>query len=88
MSNVIDPILLDLLICPESRQELSVAGEDLLRELNGAIDSGTIKSRGGDTLSKEIEGGLVREDGQVLYPVRDGIPIMLISESIQLPHKA
>jgi uncharacterized protein YbaR (Trm112 family) len=26
----------------------------------------------------------VREDGAVLYPVRDDIPIMLIDESIQL----
>ena len=28
---------------------------------------------------------LVREDGRVLFPVEDGIPAMLIEESIELP---
>jgi uncharacterized protein YbaR (Trm112 family) len=27
---------------------------------------------------------LVREDGAVLYPVRDGIPVMLIDESVDV----
>ena len=31
---------------------------------------------------------LVREDGKLLYPVRDDIPIMLIDESIPLPQHA
>jgi uncharacterized protein YbaR (Trm112 family) len=28
--------------------------------------------------------GLVREDGKVLYPVDDGIPVMLVEQSIPL----
>ena len=31
-----------------------------------------------------LEEGLIREDGQVLYPVREGIPIMLLNEAISL----
>jgi uncharacterized protein YbaR (Trm112 family) len=31
-----------------------------------------------------IEAGLVREDAQYLYPVRDDIPVMLIGEGIEL----
>jgi uncharacterized protein YbaR (Trm112 family) len=27
--------------------------------------------------------GLVREDGTVLYPVRDGFPILLLSEAVR-----
>jgi len=27
---------------------------------------------------------LVRDDGKILYPVDDGIPVMLIEESIEL----
>ena len=32
-----------------------------------------------------LDGGLVREDGKFLYPVRNGIPIMLIEERIAVP---
>ena len=29
-----------------------------------------------------IDGGLLREDGRILYPVREGIPILLIEEGL------
>ena len=35
-------------------------------------------------MSKPIEEGLVREDGQCLYAIEDGIPNMLIDERIDL----
>ena len=35
-------------------------------------------------MSEAIESGLVREDGAYLYPVREGIPVMLIGEAIAL----
>ena len=35
-------------------------------------------------MEKELEEALVREDGAVLYPIDDGIPVMLIEESIEL----
>jgi uncharacterized protein YbaR (Trm112 family) len=31
-----------------------------------------------------LEAGLVRADGKVLYPIRDGIPVMLVEEGIAL----
>ncbi len=33
---------------------------------------------------EKIDGGLVREDGKCLYPIRGNIPIMLIDEAIPL----
>ncbi|MEM7417815.1 MAG: Trm112 family protein [Gemmatimonadota bacterium] len=85
---MIDSELLELLVCPETKQSLSLADGDMLQTINGAIGNGEVVTRGGEALSESIEGGLVREDGQVLYPVRDGIPIMLIQESVQLPQQA
>ena len=35
-------------------------------------------------ITEPLEEALVREDGAILYPVRDGIPVMLIGESIAL----
>ena len=35
-------------------------------------------------MKEQIEAGLVREDGRILYPVRDDIPVMLIDEAIPL----
>jgi uncharacterized protein YbaR (Trm112 family) len=43
-----------------------------------------MKTRGGSAVAESIEAGLVREDGRILYPVRDGIPVMLIDEAFPL----
>lgn len=81
---MIDPDLLDILVCPETRQTLRVADGELLARVNRAIDEGRVTTRGGGSVSHPIVEGLVREDGGVLYPVRGDIPIMLIDESIDL----
>ena len=31
-----------------------------------------------------LEAGLVRQDQKIVYPVRDGIPVLLIDEGIEL----
>jgi len=76
--------LLEILVCPETRQPVSEAGNDLIARLNGEIEAGNLRNRGGDAVGQAIEEGLLREDGKVLYPVEDGIPVMLIEESIEL----
>jgi uncharacterized protein YbaR (Trm112 family) len=81
---LVDQALLDILVCPETKQPLRVAESDLLERLNGAIRQGSVTNRGGNVVTRALDGGLVREDGSVLYPVRDDIPIMLIDESIPL----
>jgi uncharacterized protein YbaR (Trm112 family) len=85
---MIDQTLLDILVCPESKQPLRVADAALLERLNASISAGSVTNRGGERVSERIDEALVREDGDVLYPVRDDIPIMLIDESIPLPKQA
>jgi len=77
--------LMEILVCPE-RKDLSLryVGSAALERLNQRIMNGEIKNRGGKKVEKVIEEGLVREDGKMLYPIRDGIPILLIEEGIEL----
>lgn len=85
---MIDQTLLDILVCPETKQVLRVADEGLLGTLNTSIKAGSVSTRGGEAITDSVTAGLVREDGSVLYQVRDDIPIMLIDESIPLPRQA
>jgi uncharacterized protein YbaR (Trm112 family) len=75
---------LSAIVCPETHQALSEAGADLLSRLNTLIRAGDISNRAGDVLSDSVDAGLVREDRQLLYPVLDGIPKMIVDEAIPL----
>ena len=81
---MVDPELLEILVCPETHQPVRPASSDLLDRLNRAIGSGDVTNRGGGEVADPIEEGLVREDDKILYPVREDIPIMLIDEAIEL----
>ncbi len=79
------PDLLPLLCCPETHQDLRLAEPALLDQFNHQIAAGTLKNRAGQTVTEQLDGGLVRADGKVLYPIRQGIPVMLVDEAIPLP---
>ena len=80
----VSPELLEILVCPETKQPVALADDAVLAALNAKIDAGSLRNRGGNKVEKPITEGLVREDGKVLYPVDDGIPVMLIEESFEL----
>ena len=76
--------LLEILVCPETKQRVSPAADEVVRQVNARIEAGDLRNRGGDAVSKPIVEGLLREDGKILYVVDDGIPVMLVEESIEL----
>lgn len=81
---MIDPEFLKILACPETKQSLQAADAPTLARVNAAIDAGSLLTRANQKVTRKIEAGLVRRDGQVLYPIREEIPVMLIEESIAL----
>lgn len=76
--------LLEILACPETKQPLTLADTALVETLNARIRAGQLTNRGGESVTEPIEAGLIREDRQYLYPIRDDIPVMLIDEGIAL----
>lgn len=80
--------LVEILVCPEDRTPVHRAEQGLIDGLNERIRAGELKTREGELVLDLLEEGLIREDGTVLYPVREGIPIMLVSESIALSDAA
>ena len=81
---MIDTDLLKLLCCPETHQDIRVAEPELVEQLNQKITAGALKNRAGQSVQEKIEGGLLRADGKVLYPIHAGIPMMLVEESISI----
>ncbi len=81
---MIDQQLLDILACPETREAVSLADEGLIERLNRKIDAGQLFNRAGERMTEPIDGGLVRQDGQYLYAIRNDIPIMLMDQGIPL----
>ncbi len=80
----IDQELLEILRCPETHQTLALAAAELVASLNARIAAGELHNRGGEQVDEPLDGGLVREDGAFLYPIRDEIPEMLIDSAIAL----
>jgi len=76
--------LLDRLVGAETKQDLDLAGKDIVRKLNQKIKKGTLTTRGGNKVTESVNGALIRNDKKVLYMIRDDVPIMLIDEAIPM----
>lgn len=85
---MVDEELLKILVCPENKAPVALAGEELVNKANEAIEARTLKNRVGDVIEEKIDDALVREDNERMYPIRDDIPIMLIDEAIPLDQLA
>ena len=81
---MIDDDLLEILRCPEDQTPLECADGQLVDRINRAVSAGRLTNVGGRMLEKPLDGGLVRQAGDLLYPVIDNIPIMLRDEAVSL----
>jgi uncharacterized protein YbaR (Trm112 family) len=81
---MLDPELLSLLVCPETRQDVALASEAEIAALNEAILAGKVLTVAGVKVTEPVEGALVRVDRAVAYPIREDIPVMLVPEGLAI----
>lgn len=74
--------LLAILCCPETKQDVSLIDQNVLKRLNQRIEEGELKNKAGQLVTEKIDGGLLRADRKFVYPIKDGIPILLVEEGI------
>ena len=77
-----DRKLLDLLVCPVSRQPLALLDAAGLAVLNAAVAAGVLRRGDGSAQSTPLREALVTRDRKTLYRVDDGIPVLLAEEAI------
>ncbi|MCZ6527312.1 MAG: hypothetical protein O6702_01080 [Candidatus Dadabacteria bacterium] len=82
---MINEELLNIIVCPETKQDLVIAESDIVEKINTLIENGELQNRSKQKVTEKIDGGLIqKDDRKYLYPIRDEIPILLIDESIAL----
>ncbi|ALN84907.1 MULTISPECIES: Trm112 family protein [Lysobacter] len=71
-----DRKLLDLLVCPTTRQPLFPLESRGLQALNAAIAAGGLVRGGGEAQSEALREALITRDRKIVYIVDDGIPLL------------
>ena len=77
-----DPMLLDILVCPATHVPVVLLDEQRLEALNEAVRAGKVTDTGGEAVGDPIAEALITEDGRTVYRIESDIPIMLIESGI------
>ena len=76
--------LVDILCCPVTRGPLRLASAAEVGAINAAIDRGTVANEAGKPVREPVSAALVATEGERVYRVDDGIPVLLAEESFRV----
>ncbi len=79
-----DESFLSLLRCPRTGGQLRLAAVEELAGYNEGVREGSLSNAAGQKLTRAMEDALVSECGRWLYPVHEGIPVLLVEEAVPL----
>ncbi|MEM6981073.1 MAG: Trm112 family protein [Planctomycetota bacterium] len=82
---MITPDILPILRCPASGEQLILAEPSLVEEVNAAIGRGDVRDTLDQAVNEPIDGGLMIADGSRIYPIRNGIPTLIIEDALCWP---
>jgi uncharacterized protein YbaR (Trm112 family) len=80
----LDRKLLDIVCCPVTRSSLELLSERELATLNELIAARRIKNREDAVVEAPLDEALVTRTGKLIYPIRDGIPLLLEEQAMPL----
>ena len=78
----VDKGLLEILVCPASRVPVKPLTKDKLAILNRHREQSGLRHVDGTPVHEPLEEALITTDGKIVYPVRSGIPVMLVEQGI------
>ena len=78
----VDRKLLEILVCPVTKQRVSMLPVAKLEIINRNIEAGEAQNHAGDVITTPLQEALVTENGNTVYPIEEGIPVMLEDQSI------
>ena len=78
----IDGKLLEILCCPVTKSPVGKLSAAQLKAVNAEIGKGAVHNVAGEVLSETLHEALITESNKTIYPVDDGIPVMLEEQGI------
>ena len=80
----INPQLLEILVCPVTKLPVSMLDSNRLEKLNRLIRDKKVANMGGEQISEEYEEALITNNNNTIYQIKNGIPIMLEDQAIDI----
>jgi uncharacterized protein YbaR (Trm112 family) len=78
----LDKRLLEILCCPASKQPVAPLSATQLQSLNRAVEGGQLRGGDGAAVTRPYTAALMTRDGRTVYRIEDGIPVMLVEDSV------